>query len=78
MISRLTLGRGLRRIMSGNAIHLSHDDHARIAYYPAVTSRWESRDRMFRTALANYDDGNFLGTYDRDRTLVAAQSPQSA
>jgi len=72
MISRLTLGRGLRRIMSGNAIHLSHDDHARIAYYPAVTSRWESRDRMFRTALANYDDGNFLGTYDRDRLLVPA------
>jgi predicted glycosyltransferase involved in capsule biosynthesis len=72
MIARLTLGRGLRRVMSGNAIHLSHDDHARIAHYPAVTSRWESRDRMFRTALANYDDNHFLGTYDRDRDLVAA------
>lgn len=69
MISRLTLGRGLRRIMAGDAVHLSHDDHARIAHYPPVTSRWESRDRMFRTALANYDDGNFLGTYHRDRAL---------
>ena len=72
MISRLTLGRGLRRVMAGHAVHLSHDDHARIAYYPPVSSRWESRDRMFRTALANYDDGNFLGTYDRDRALAPA------
>jgi hypothetical protein len=72
MIARLTLGRGLRRVMAGNAIHLSHDDHARIAHYPAVASRWESRDRMFRTALANYDDNNFRGTYDRDRALVPA------
>jgi hypothetical protein len=70
MISRLTLGRGLRRVMAGNAIHLSHDDHARIAHYPPVTSRWESRDRMFRTALANYDDANFQGTYRRDLALV--------
>jgi predicted glycosyltransferase involved in capsule biosynthesis len=72
MIARLTLGRGLRRVMAGHAIHLSHDDHARIAHYPAVKSRWESRDRMFRTALANYDDGNFLGTFDRDRALGGA------
>ncbi|HEY0189787.1 MAG TPA: galactosyltransferase-related protein [Kofleriaceae bacterium] len=70
MIARLTLGRGLRRLQSGQAVHLSHDDHARIAHYPEVASRWESRDRMFRTALANYDDNNFLGTYDRDRQLV--------
>jgi GT2 family glycosyltransferase len=75
MISRLTLGRGLRRIQSGHAIHLSHDDHARIAHYPPVVSRWESRDRMFRTALANYDDNNFLGTYDRDRALAHAATP---
>jgi hypothetical protein len=70
MIARLTLGRGLRRVMAGEAIHLSHDDHARIAHYPAVSSRWESRDRMFRTALANYDDNNFLGTLERDRALA--------
>lgn len=72
MISRLTLGRGLRRVMLGHALHLSHDDHARIAHYPPVTSRWESRDRMFRTALANYDDANFQGTYHRDLALVPA------
>ncbi len=78
MISRLTLGRGLRRVMAGNAIHLSHDDHARIAHYPPVTSRWESRDRMFRTALANYDDANFQGTYSRDRTLVFPDASDAA
>lgn len=74
MIARLTLGLGLRRTMAGTAVHLSHDDQARIAYYPAVTSRWESRDRMFRTALANYDDGHFLGTYQTDRALLSART----
>lgn len=66
MISRLTLGRGLQRINQGHAIHISHDDHARVAHYPLASSRWESRDRMFRTALANYDDANFQGSYQRD------------
>jgi hypothetical protein len=66
MISRLTLGRGLQRINQGHAIHISHDDQARMAHYPLVSSRWESRDRMFRTALANYDDANFQGSYQRD------------
>jgi glycosyltransferase involved in cell wall biosynthesis len=66
MIARLTLGLGLVRIIDGDAMHLSHDDHARTAFYPKVASRWESRDRMFRTALANYDDANFGGSYRRD------------
>jgi hypothetical protein len=66
MISRLTLGRGLRRISEGYAVHLSHDDEARIARYPKVKDRWESRDRMFRTALANYDRADFCGTYAVD------------
>ncbi|WP_065201976.1 glycosyltransferase family 2 protein [Chromobacterium subtsugae] len=66
MISRLTLGRGLERVNEGVAVHISHDDHARIAHYPQVASRWESRDRMFRQALANYDDANFSGSYPRD------------
>jgi glycosyltransferase involved in cell wall biosynthesis len=66
MISRLTLGLGLKRIVDGHATHISHDDLARTAAYPPVSSRWESRDAMFRTALANYDNGNFLGTYERD------------
>jgi|GEM_PF-938829 len=66
MISRLTLGRALTRLTEGHAIHLSHDDHARIAHYPKVASRWESRDRMFRKALANYDEANFLGSYSSD------------
>jgi N-terminal domain of galactosyltransferase len=55
MIARLTLGAGLRRIQRGVATHLSHGDTARIAHYPPVRDRWESRDRMFRQALSNYD-----------------------
>jgi hypothetical protein len=70
MISRLTLGRGLTRVIDGYATHLSHDDHARLAAYPEVASRWESRDRMFRKALSNYDDANFLGSYQRDVTAL--------
>ena len=66
MISRLTLGQGLTRICLGTALHISHGDDARIAFYPEVNSRWESRDRMFRTALANYDQANFMGSYDKD------------
>lgn len=66
MISRLTLGAGLARINEGYALHISHDDEGRIAAYPPVSSRWESRDRMFRTALANYDDANFMGSYTDD------------
>jgi hypothetical protein len=66
MIARLTLGAGLTRIQQGVAIHLSHDDHARIAAYPPVKDRWESRDRMFRQALANYDNADFQGTYEAD------------
>lgn len=72
MIARLTLGRGLRRVNQGHALHLSHDDHARVAHYPLVSSRWESRDRMFRAALANYDDANFQGSYQRDCAQLRA------
>lgn len=66
MISRLTLGLGLRRIKIGNALHISHTDEDRIRHYPPVESRWESRDRMFRQCLFNYDNGNFNGTFDMD------------
>lgn len=72
MISRLVLGAGLERITEGYAVHISHDDLARMAFYPKVASRWESRDRMFRKALSNYDEGNFRGSLDRD---VASLSP---
>ncbi|HEX8561047.1 MAG TPA: galactosyltransferase-related protein [Pyrinomonadaceae bacterium] len=72
MISRLTLGAGLERVVHGHAVHLSHDDHARVSNYP-VADRWESRDRMFRQALANYDEANFRGTYDLDVERIASQ-----
>jgi hypothetical protein len=71
MISRLTLGAGLTRLTEGYALHISHDDAGRIAAYPPVSSRWESRDRMFRTALANYDDNNFMGSYSSDAAASA-------
>jgi glycosyltransferase involved in cell wall biosynthesis len=71
MIARLTLGAGLRRIMYGNAVHLSHDDDARVRAYP-MANRWESRDKMFRQALDNYDRADFHGTYELD---AAAPGP---
>lgn len=73
MISRLTLGAGLTRIQEGVAIHLSHGDEARIGNYPPCKDRWESRDRMFRQALANYDRADFRGTFDLDSTEKAAR-----
>ena len=80
MISRLTLGAGLVRLNEGRAIHISHDDHARIGFYPPVSSRWESRDRMFRAALANYDNNDFAGTYRQDlaRLQTAISQTQAA
>lgn len=67
IIARLTLAAGLKRIQRFNVTHLSHDDAARMAHYPQFQSRWESRDRMFRQALAFYDQGDFKGTYSQDR-----------
>lgn len=72
MISRLTLGAGLARIQHGTAVHLSHDDDARVQAYP-LKDRWESRDRMFRQALANYDRADFSGTYELDLRTVSAR-----
>lgn len=72
MIARLTLGLGLKRVQLGNFLHVSHDDTARMVHYPAFSSRWESRDRMFRKALENYDNNNFLGSLDRDRQRFSA------
>lgn len=74
MISRLTLGAGLQRINYGSAAHISHDDHARIGHYPPVVNRWESRDRMFRQALSNYDNADFRGTYDLDVEQIPADT----
>lgn len=67
MIARLTLGAGLERVQRGHAVHISHDDVARTAHYPPARDRWESRDRMFRQALAFYDQGDLAGTYESDR-----------
>lgn len=71
MIARLTLGGGCTRIIDGHVLHVSHDDEARVARYP-ISDRWESRDKMFRQALANYDDANFRGTYPADVEHVPA------
>lgn len=66
MIARLTLAEGLRRVQSGKAQHISHDDVARMRHYPLAKDRWENRDRMFRQAIENYDRGDFLGTMPAD------------
>lgn len=65
MIGRLTLGAGLERKFFGKALHISHKDEERTKHYP-LSNRWESRDKMFRQALANYDANQFSGTYKRD------------
>jgi predicted glycosyltransferase involved in capsule biosynthesis len=67
MIARLTLGAALERVERGAATHLSHGDDERIAHYPPMANRWESRDRMFRQALAFYDASDLRGTYDYDQ-----------
>ena len=72
MISRLTLAAGLRREIFGHALHISHEDSLRVAHYP-MSNRWESRDRMFRQALANYDRHHFLGTYSSDNRRTSAR-----
>lgn len=65
MIGRLTLGLGLTRISLGHAQHISHDDFSRTGQYPEK-NRWLSRDKMFRQALSNYDEGKFEGSYTMD------------
>jgi glycosyltransferase involved in cell wall biosynthesis len=71
MIARLTLEEGLFRIHSGHVRHISHGDDARMRHYPAAKDRWESRDRMFREALANYDRGDLSGTLAADVSQLA-------
>jgi glycosyltransferase involved in cell wall biosynthesis len=67
MIARLTLAGGLERLQHGIARHISHDDAARTKRYACgAADRWESRDRIFRKALENYDMGRFEGTYRED------------
>jgi len=73
MISRHTLGAGLTRKFFGKALHISHDDTERTKHYP-IANRWESRDKMFRQALANYDAGDFMGTYSGDITSYSFYS----
>jgi len=73
MISRLTLGAGLSRLAEGYALHISHDDHARVSQYPQ-SDRWESRDKMFRQALRYYDDDDFQGTFDKDAAELGSSA----
>jgi predicted glycosyltransferase involved in capsule biosynthesis len=70
MICRLTLHAKLRRISEGVAWHISHDDAVRMQSYIGFVDRWQSRDAMFRNALANYDNNDFLGTYSQDAKLL--------
>lgn len=77
MICRLTLGAGLTRTAEGAAVHISHDDAARVGAYPNA-DRWASRDHMFRQALANYDRADFEGTYESDVRALGVPAIESA
>lgn len=66
IICRLTLGGKLSRLCLGDVHHLSHSDEVRMQGYHNYQTRWESRDKMFRRALDNYDKGCFMGSYSHD------------
>ena len=60
----------------GGDVHLARR-RARIAHYPPVTSRWESRDCLFlqprsRTTMTP-TSANFHGTYGRDLAQASAK-----
>ncbi len=76
IICRLTLAANLKRFIFGSALHISHDSHSRMQSYNNFSDRWESRDRMFRNALFNYDNNDFSGTYLEDikKFVVEASS----
>lgn len=78
MIARLALGAGLDRLQRGVVTHISHGEEERMAHYPAMSSRWESRDRMFRQALAFYDAGDLSGTFNRDRSQLRHELVQAS
>lgn len=65
IIARLVLGSGLTRIIRGHAMHITHDEWTRVAH-ARNSDRFENRDKMYREALANYEEGNFSGSYTTD------------
>ncbi len=77
MICRLSLYAKCKRITTGIAKHISHDDVARMQSYLGFLDRWQSRDAMFRLALANYDADKFLGTYLEDTKVAQCYATSS-
>ena len=67
VICRLVLYAKLKYLTFGMASHISHNDNVRMKLYTQkYNNRWHSRDVMFRKALNNYDEENFMGTYKQD------------
>ncbi|MGO9130043.1 MAG: galactosyltransferase-related protein [Bryobacteraceae bacterium] len=56
---RLQAGLGLERISLSSAIHITHEQEA-----PELRSANEAKN--IATCFANYENGNFLGTYSTD------------
>lgn len=77
IICRLHLAAKLKRITYGLAMHISHDEASRMMAYSTFADRWQSRDHMFRCALANYDKNYFVGTYadDINKYSVTVERP---
>lgn len=63
LIARLQFALGLERVQAGEVIHLSHGDDERWLH---GSSKAETEKSNYKTCLANYAAGNFLGTYARD------------
>lgn len=72
IIARLVLGAGLTRVNCGEAMHITHDEESRIAH-ARNSDRFENRDKMYREALANYDAGDFTGSYESDLKNIPSQ-----
>jgi glycosyltransferase involved in cell wall biosynthesis len=70
LIVRLQFELGLDRVQSGQVIHLSHPDSARIL---SGRTRTECEQENFITCLANYAADIFYGTLDHDAKSFGMQ-----
>ena len=66
ILIRLQYVLGIRRVQSGAALHLTHDDNSRFQQ----ESRNRSNQRNFIKCCRNYNNGVFVGTYHADSTRL--------
>ena len=73
ILVRLQYLLGLRRLQTGSALHLTHGDDRRRLHGPGARS-----DQLnFLKCCRNYNNGQFLGTYDSDLAWAAGRLAES-